>query len=145
MPTFRVTDPNTGQSLSLTGDSAPNEQELNQIFSQFQATQPTIQPTAQPQQQAIGVQQDGIIRDSVDGGGGPLGGVQPVAPPQELPQAAQFLPEQAAGAAAPSFQRIPERIPTRAEQPSFPGAGIIEPALAIASGIPAEIGSGLAG
>lgn len=33
MPTFKVTDPSTGQTLRLTGDSAPTEQELDQIFS----------------------------------------------------------------------------------------------------------------
>ena len=32
MPTFKVTDPTTGQVLRLTGDSPPTEQELEQIF-----------------------------------------------------------------------------------------------------------------
>lgn len=40
MPIYNVTDPTTGQSLKLTGDSAPTEQELSQIFA------------AQPPQQA---------------------------------------------------------------------------------------------
>ncbi len=35
MPVFKVTDPATGVSLKLTGDSPPTEQELEQIFSQF--------------------------------------------------------------------------------------------------------------
>ena len=33
MPTFQVTDPTTGVSLQLTGDSPPTEQELEQIFA----------------------------------------------------------------------------------------------------------------
>ena len=33
MSTFRVTDPNTGKTIRITGDSAPSEQELIQIFS----------------------------------------------------------------------------------------------------------------
>ena len=33
MPTYKVTDPGTGKTLRLTGDSPPTEQELEQIFS----------------------------------------------------------------------------------------------------------------
>ena len=33
MPTFRVTDPTSGKTLRLTGDSPPTEQELEQIFA----------------------------------------------------------------------------------------------------------------
>ena len=32
MPTYKVTDPETGQTLKLTGDSPPSEKELEQIF-----------------------------------------------------------------------------------------------------------------
>lgn len=42
MPTFRVTDPQTGATLRLTGDSPPTEQELEQIFASVGA-----QPEAQ--------------------------------------------------------------------------------------------------
>lgn len=45
MPTYRVTDPTTGQALRLTGDSAPTEKELEEIFSQ----QPKVQQVAQQQ------------------------------------------------------------------------------------------------
>lgn len=37
MPTFKVTDPRSGRTLRLTGDSPPTQQELEQLFSQFQA------------------------------------------------------------------------------------------------------------
>lgn len=33
MPTYKVTDPSTGRTLRLTGDSPPTEEELNSIFS----------------------------------------------------------------------------------------------------------------
>ncbi len=33
MPTYRITDPDSGQSFKITGDSPPSEQELNQIFA----------------------------------------------------------------------------------------------------------------
>lgn len=36
MPNYKVTDPKTGVTLTLTGDSPPTEQELNQIFSKYQ-------------------------------------------------------------------------------------------------------------
>lgn len=42
MPTYKVTDPTSGQTLRLTGDSPPTEEELNDIFSKVtsQTTQP---------------------------------------------------------------------------------------------------------
>jgi hypothetical protein len=40
MPTFKVTDPSTGQVLRLTGDSPPTEQELEQIFASQQQAEP---------------------------------------------------------------------------------------------------------
>ena len=33
MPVYEVTDPDTGQTLELEGDSPPTEQELEQIFA----------------------------------------------------------------------------------------------------------------
>jgi len=35
MPVYRVTDPITGKTLKLSGDSAPTEQELTEIFGQY--------------------------------------------------------------------------------------------------------------
>jgi len=46
MATFRITDPTSGITLKLTGDSAPTEQELEQIFAQ--QAQPIQQPIQQP-------------------------------------------------------------------------------------------------
>jgi hypothetical protein len=36
MPTYKVTDPKTGKVMRLTGDSPPTQQELEEIFSQFE-------------------------------------------------------------------------------------------------------------
>lgn len=41
MPTFRVTDPETGRSVRLTGDSPPSEAELEQIFASLEP-EPTL-------------------------------------------------------------------------------------------------------
>jgi len=41
MPTYKVTDPQTGRTVKLTGDSPPTEQELEQIFAQLK--QPVVE------------------------------------------------------------------------------------------------------
>ena len=38
MPTYKITDPTTGKTLRLTGDSPPSETELNQIFGEVHGT-----------------------------------------------------------------------------------------------------------
>jgi len=40
MPTYKVTDPNTGRTLRLTGDTPPTEDELNDIFSKIGTEKP---------------------------------------------------------------------------------------------------------
>ena len=47
MPTYRVTDPDTGVTLRLTGDSPPTEAELEEIFAQYNPNQNT--DSASPQ------------------------------------------------------------------------------------------------
>ena len=42
MPTYIVTDPDTGRKVKLTGDSPPTESELNNIFSNMPEPEPTI-------------------------------------------------------------------------------------------------------
>ena len=51
MATFKITDPDTGRSLRLTGDSPPSEQELNDIFAGFQAPAQQQIPQQPVQQQ----------------------------------------------------------------------------------------------
>ena len=63
MPTFIVTDPQTGRKVKLTGDSPPTEQELNDIFSQLppvQQSDQVQQEELRPEQAATPVSQDFI-------------------------------------------------------------------------------------
>lgn len=53
MPTFNVTDPNTGITLRLTGDSPPTESELEGIFAQQPVQQQPAQQLPAQQQQPI--------------------------------------------------------------------------------------------
>ncbi len=48
MPVFEVTDPNTGQTLELTGDSPPTEAELEEVFSNIPAAKPVEEPVQEP-------------------------------------------------------------------------------------------------
>lgn len=54
MPTYKVTDPNTGRVVRLTGDSPPTQQELEQVFAQFQVEeQPPVDDMAARRQEAL--------------------------------------------------------------------------------------------
>lgn len=44
MPTYKITDPQTGKMIKVTGDSPPSEQELNQIFSATSSSGSTQKP-----------------------------------------------------------------------------------------------------
>ena len=59
MPTYRVTDPDTGKVLRLTGDSPPSEEELNQVFSSVSSS--AQQET--PQSQSIATQGLGYVKE----------------------------------------------------------------------------------
>lgn len=56
MPQYHITDPTTGRSVTLTGDSPPTEAELNEIFSKLPKQQAAAQPEqpAQPEGSALG-------------------------------------------------------------------------------------------
>lgn len=55
MPTFKITDPNTGRTLNVTGDSPPTQEELTQLFAQFQVEeQPEIDPIAAERERLLG-------------------------------------------------------------------------------------------
>jgi hypothetical protein len=47
MPTYKVTDPTTGKTLRLTGDSPPTEQELSEVFARVNQGAAPTQPAAQ--------------------------------------------------------------------------------------------------
>lgn len=71
MATFQITDPNTGRTIELTGDSPPTEQELEQIFATLSTTQIPQQPTAQQSGFA------GLAREKF--------GIAPDLPPPQVP------------------------------------------------------------
>lgn len=52
MPTYKVTDPTTGRTIRLTGDSPPTEQEIEQILASVQPQQ-----QAQPENSSSNTQQ----------------------------------------------------------------------------------------
>jgi len=54
MPTYVVTDPNTGQKVRLTGDTPPTDEDLDEIFA-------SIQEPAQPAEQPGILQQIGNV------------------------------------------------------------------------------------
>ena len=46
MPTYKVTDPSSGKTVRLTGDSAPTEQELEEVFKSIPQQSTSSQPSA---------------------------------------------------------------------------------------------------
>ena len=51
MPTFKITDPNTGRTVQLTGDSPPTQQEIEQVFSQFDVQE--VDPIVEQRKQLL--------------------------------------------------------------------------------------------
>ena len=52
MPTYIVTDPNTGRKVKLTGDTPPTDADLDEIFSSIAAPQPMNTDVPGPEQDA---------------------------------------------------------------------------------------------
>lgn len=46
MPTFKVTDPNTGRTVRLTGDTPPSAQELEDVFAQLSPVKDAVKSRA---------------------------------------------------------------------------------------------------
>jgi hypothetical protein len=46
MPTFKITDPQSGRTVSVTGDTPPSESDINQIFQSVNGGQQPAQQTA---------------------------------------------------------------------------------------------------
>lgn len=57
MATYKIKDPDTGKSISLTGDSPPTEQELIDIFAQVHGSNPNGDQSAQSDQSQKGMLQ----------------------------------------------------------------------------------------
>jgi hypothetical protein len=126
MPTFQVTDPNTGQTVRLTGDSPPSEQELEQIFATMQST-PIQAPQISAQQETPDVTRESFDRIPTDRVGTP---VQPgLTTTQEILDQLD-LPESVKQALRPSIERQ---------------LAVQETAATLATGAVAEPIAGLAG
>lgn len=50
MPIYQVTDPQSGKTIELTGDSPPTEQELEEVFTSVNAGSPGLSEGTQPQE-----------------------------------------------------------------------------------------------
>lgn len=126
MATFRVTDPQSGRTVKLTGESPPTEQELEQIFSSLGGQQDSAtlttqkSPTQEQQTQLQPATQQQVVQ------------------PKQVPTD-DFIPTDEALAAT----AVPEKIPEK--DAGFIGAGIVEPlATAVTSAVAQPI-SGFAG
>ncbi len=104
MATFQVTDPQSGQTIRLTGDSPPTEQELEQIFSTLGGQQPgALQPPGAQQQPIVPQvqpQQPAITQQPIAAQQQPAIQQQPVTPFPEQPaetRAVKELPELGTG------------------------------------------------
>lgn len=53
MPTYVVTDPNTGRKVKLTGDTPPTDADLDEIFASIAAPQPMNTDVPSPEQDAF--------------------------------------------------------------------------------------------
>ena len=61
MPTFEVTDTQSGITLELTGDSPPTEQELEQIFASQAQKEPEVTELPEEDQKKAALE---ALRDS---------------------------------------------------------------------------------
>ena len=69
MPTYVVTDPSTGKRIRLTGDSPPSEQELIEIFAQFQQPKtPTVVDEDVPTESNLQAEQQRVAERALERG-----------------------------------------------------------------------------
>jgi hypothetical protein len=100
MPTYKVKDPETGKTVSLTGDSPPTEQELNDVFSKIVGNSDS-QSLEQPKQPESNIREtiSKIARPTLEIGGG-IVGASIAAPTTPIGQAAAGALGMAGGKAA---------------------------------------------
>jgi hypothetical protein len=148
MPTYKITDPSSGKTVRLTGDSPPTENELNDIFSQLRDA-PNSAPTSDlthpdhPDNMTLlaGYLKKvygaaaGPVAEKVMGAAAPYAGKAAMAAGQMIKDSGDVMAGAAAGAAASS----PYIGPTIAAAAPFlgpvaPVAGLIPPAIGGALG-----------
>ncbi len=150
MPTYKVTDPNTGKTLRLTGDSPPTEQELEEIFKtqDFGAhidfggdTTPQQQPERSLADKAIGVG-EAALSTLTGMTGGAVGGIVGTGLGVYGDLTNNLTPEQAQALMAEEAARWTYQPRTDAGQEYVKNVGEVLGALPAASGIAAELQAG---
>lgn len=106
MGTYKVTDPSTGRTIRLQGDSPPTEQELEQIFSQYQVQKErSIGEKIVGAGEALSQIATGTIAQPIAGLAGIARGINPFAPEgsaaqrvEEVQRSLTYQPQTEAGA-----------------------------------------------
>lgn len=75
MPKYKVTDPSTGRTITLTGDSPPTEQELEQIFASNTPVRTQPRPAPQPTSPQLPTREAVVAQQVVEGLKGAAKGV----------------------------------------------------------------------
>jgi len=136
MPLFKVTDPNTGKTVQLTGDSPPNEQELEEIFLSLvpqQEVQDVIPSTDV-------IDSDLVAADT--GAGLEIPRDAPVTGADDQQDAQALIVQFEAAKASGDFQTA-DRL--RQQISALQSGGFVETAATVASGVIAEPAAGIAG
>lgn len=104
MPTFKVTDPETGQTLQLTGDTPPTEQELEEIFAQTRPQEVSMGDKALGALETAATIGSSIVAEPIAGLAGVAQAVNPFAEEgagseavEDVRQALTFSPETSEG------------------------------------------------
>jgi hypothetical protein len=92
MPAYRVTDPVSGKTLRLTGDSPPTEEELNEIFGSFGGAELTPQAPVAPVEKPPTFMESLKSMPVIDEPGVGMGEVTGAAPKAIAGQLAPHLP-----------------------------------------------------
>ena len=69
MQTYKITDPESGRIIKITGERVPTEQELNDIFARVRGQQP--QQEQQPQPQGVGQRVAKVAKEGIAAFGAP--------------------------------------------------------------------------
>lgn len=116
MATYRVTDPTTGRTVKLTGDSPPTERELEEVFAQIGGAPAPVPVAAQaaPAEQVLvsdsapSTEQPGIIQQTFDQYSKPLPTRSPLTKEywtENVPQSlGRIVPQAVTGMVAVPYQ-----------------------------------------
>lgn len=112
MPTYEITDPETGKKLRLTGESPPSEQEIQQVFSEYYGVM-KVEPQPEPQREGGILEGAGEALQSVGASvlgsvGAGLGGIYELirtGDTEKAAEAVRFMQQDISKRFAPETQR----------------------------------------